>query len=108
MAGMDPSVYRPLSDIETGQALSNAGMDASPTSKWGALGRVTQALAGTYISGGAQSELAKDDHRGKKSAAELWIKKQLAGVPSSQPRSMAPAPASQPLPAVQPIIPAQP
>lgn len=108
MAGMDPSVYRPLSDIDTGRALTQAGMDASPTSKWGALGRVAQALAGTYISGGAQSELAKTITEGKKSAAELWIKKQLALAPSAPPRSEMPAPGSRPQPAVQPNMPDQP
>lgn len=108
MAGMDPSVYRPLSELDTGRALTQAGMDASPTSKWGALGRVAQALAGTYISGGAQSELAKTITEGKKSAAELWIKKQLALAPSAPPRSEMPAPGSRPQPAVQPNVPDQP
>src|SRR6202007_3339030 len=86
--GMDPGVYRPLSDIQTGDALQAQGMDASPTSGWGALGRLAQALAGTYLSSSATSDLAKTIGAGKKSAEDQLmpaIEASQRPVPSAAP-----------------------
>lgn len=88
MAGMDPNIYRPLQDIQRGDALSEAGMDGSPTSKWGAIGRLAQALSGSYITNSATSDLAKAI-TGNKSAAREREDAMLAGLgqqPSTAPQ----------------------
>lgn len=91
LAGMDPNVYRNLQDIQTGEALSQQGMDSSPTSKWGAWGRLANALAGSYLTNSATSDLAKTIAAGKKSAADLWLQKAAANMPQ-----VASAPQEQP------------
>jgi len=105
MQGMDPGVYRPLSDIQTGDALIQQGMDSSPTSKWGALGRLAQALAGTYLSNSATSDLAKTIGAGRKSAQDQLmaaIEASQRPVPSAAPQSAPVAPpVQQPTPPVQ-------
>ncbi len=90
--GMDPGVYRPLSDIQTGDALQAQGMDASPTSGWGALGRLAQALAGTYLSSSATSDLAKTVAAGKKS---VWDDLQSQIIQAQQGARSAPSGAPQ-------------
>jgi len=111
--GMDPGVYRPLSDIQTGSALQAQGMDASPTSKWGALGRLAQSLAGTYLSSSATSDLAKTIGAGKKSAQDQLmaaIEAQNARpVPQASPQT-APLtpPVQQPTAAPVPVEPGSP
>jgi hypothetical protein len=106
--GLDPSVYQPLQQLETGDALTQAGMDASPTSKWGALGRVAQALSGSYLTNTSRSKLADTIAGGKKQAMEdlMSALQPRAAVPSALPQSAAPrpmaqAPTGQPMPAVQ-------
>ena len=42
LQGLDPGIYRPLADIRQGEALQAVGQDASPTSKWGAIGRLNE------------------------------------------------------------------
>jgi spore germination cell wall hydrolase CwlJ-like protein len=95
MAGMDPNVYRPLSDIQRGNAMAEAGMDSSPTTGWGAIGRLAQALSGSYISNSASSELARTIAGGKKSATEQLMEalqgSKTAAIPTAPP-SMAQAP----------------
>src|ERR1700761_7599830 len=71
--GLDPGVYRPLSDIRQGEALQAVGQDASPTSKWGALGRLANAAAGTYLANSATSDLAKTIASGKRSAQDQLL-----------------------------------
>jgi hypothetical protein len=110
--GLDPGVYQPLQQLETGDALTQAGMDASPTSKWGALGRVAQALSGSYLTNTSRSKLADTIAGGKKQAMEdlMAALQPQAAVPnalpqSAAPRSMAQAPVGRPQPAVQPAPP---
>lgn len=98
LQGMDPGVYRPLSDLDTGNALAAQGMDSSPTSKWGALGRLAQALSGAYLTNSATSDLAKTIGAGKKSAADLWIQRQ---TPAAPPQSAPLAPPVQTVPGPQ-------
>lgn len=104
--GLDPGVYRPLSDIRQGEALQAVGQDASPTSKWGALGRLANAAAGTYLANSATSDLAKTIAGGKKSAFEqalAAVTAQGAPVPSAAPAQAAP-PATPVAPAMQPPV----
>lgn len=94
---MDPNVYRPLADIQQGQAMQEVGMDSSPTSKWGAIGRLANALAGTYISNSSTSDLAKTIAGGKKSATDQLmaaLQSQKAPVPMAPPAMSPGMPAS--------------
>lgn len=103
MQGMDPGVYRPLSDIQTGDALISNGLDSSPTSGWGALGRLAQALAGTYLSSSATSDLAKTIGAGKKAAQDQL----MAAIEASQRPVPSATPQTAPLtPPVQQATPA--
>ena len=105
LAGMDPKTYRSLQDMQTGEALSQQSMDASPTSKWGAYGRLAQALAGSYLSNSASTDLAKTIAEGKKSAADLWLQKAAPAVPSGAPSlSAVPHASSTVQPGVQPDV----
>lgn len=106
MQGMDPKVYRPLSDIQQGDALQQAGLDASPTSKWGAIGRLAQALSGSYITNSATSDLAKAITGNKAAAREnedamLASLRQQPAPPESAP-AMSVSPANAPRAPVQP------
>src|SRR3954453_7437814 len=88
LAGMDPNIYGSLQRMQTGQQLSEQGMDASPTTKLGAVARLAQALAGSYVSNGATSDLAKTIAGGKKSATDQLmeaLQSQRAAVPSAPP-----------------------
>lgn len=98
LAGMDPNIYRPLSDISQGDALTQQGMDSSPTSKWGAIGRLAQALSGGYISNSATSDLAKA-LTGNKAAARERENSMLASLgpqPEAAPPIAPPAPTARP------------
>jgi hypothetical protein len=83
LQGMDPKTYRSLSDIDAGNELTKAGMDSSPTTGWGAAGRLAQALAGTYLQNSATSDLAKTIAGGKKSAADDLLAAIQASTPAS-------------------------
>lgn len=110
--GLDPGVYQPLSNIRQGEALQAVGQDASPTSKWGALGRLANAAAGTYLANSATSDLARTIAGGKKSAQDQLLAaieaQQNAAKPAPVPMA-APAQAAPPTaplqPAVQPSVP---
>lgn len=107
LAGMDPNVYRPLGDMQTGNELFAQGSDSSPTSKWGAIGRLAQALSGTYLQNSATSDLARTIAGGKKSATDQLMaaleaqQQRPATVPSSAP-AMTPSPAASP---AAPVVP---
>lgn len=101
LQGMDPSTYRNIQDIQNGEEYLKAGQDASPTTKWGAAGRLANALAGTYIQNSATSDLAKTIANGKKSAADLWLAKQIPAAPPAAPN----IPPSAPTPGLQPNVP---
>lgn len=106
LAGMDPSVIRNIQNIENGEQYLKTGMDASPTTSWGAIGRLANALAGAYIENSSASELAKSIAEGKKSAADLWMPKTgslSASVPAAPP-ALAPTsnPGAAPPPSLAP------
>lgn len=104
LQGMDPNIYRPLGYMQTGNELFQQGSDSSPTSKWGAVGRLAQALSGTYLQNSATSDLAKTIAGGKKSATDQLmaaLESQKAAVPSNAP-AMAPSVST---PNVQPNVP---
>lgn len=100
LAGMDPNIYGSLQRMQTGQQLSEQGMDSSPTTKLGAVARLAQALSGSYVSNGATSDLAKTIAGGKKSYADS-LAAQLAQSPGAVP-SAARAVASIAQPAAAP------
>lgn len=100
LAGMDPNIYGSLQRMQTGQQLSEQGMDSSPTTKLGAVARLAQALSGSYVSNGATSDLAKTIAGGKKSYADS-LAAQLAQSPGAVP-SAAPAVAQVAQPAATP------
>src|SRR6185312_13614727 len=103
LAGMDPSTYRNIADIQNGQEYLKAGMDASPTTKWGAIGRLANALAGSYIENSSISDLGKSVAAGKKAASDQL----LAAIQAQQNPTPTP-PLSPPTiahPAVQPDVP---
>lgn len=108
--GLDPGVYRPLSDIRQGEALQAIGQDASPTTKWGALGRLANAAAGTYLANSATSDLAKTIASGKQSARDQLLaaieasQAKPAPVPAALPAQAAPAPSSPPTAPLQPAL----
>lgn len=109
--GLDPGVYQPLSNIRQGEALQAVGQDASPTSKWGALGRLANAAAGTYLSNSGTSDLAKTLAAGKRSLYDDVLKTLSANQGVTAPVPMAApaqaAPPTAPLqPSVQPSVPA--
>lgn len=114
LAGMDPNVYRPLADIQQGNAMQEVGMDASPTSKWGAIGRLANALAGTYISNSSTSDLAKTIAGGKKSAQDQLLaalEAQKPSVPTAPPQmnpGMRAIPSADASPPLQPDVPPAP
>lgn len=90
LQGMDPNIYRPLQDMQQGDAMSQVGLDASPTTKWGAIGRLANALAGSYVTNSATSDLAKAITGNKASAKEkeeemLTGLQQNAAVPQAAP-----------------------
>lgn len=98
---MDPNIYGSLQRMRTGDQLSEQSMDSSPTSKWGAAGRLAQALAGSYISNSSASDLAKTIAGGKRSYADelaAQLAKSQSPVPSAAPAlapsAAAPAPAA--------------
>lgn len=98
LQGMDPNVFRPLGYMKTGDELFQQGSDSSPTSKWGAIGRLAQALSGTYLQNSATSDLAKTIAGGKKSASDLWLQKQSGPVPSAAPAMTPTAGVASPVP----------
>lgn len=104
LQGMDPGTYRSLGDIEQGNALQAIGQDASPTSKWGALGRLANAGVGSWISNSATSDLARTIAGGKKSAQDQL----LAAIEASQASKAAPVPSAPPAQAAPPTAPLQP
>ena len=53
----DPSVMAAMPRVQLAQAMMQEGMSGTPTSKWGAFGRVGQALAGNYMFGEANQGL---------------------------------------------------
>lgn len=84
LLGMDPNIYRNIQDIQNGQDYLKTGMDASPTTGWGAVGRLGNALAGSYIQNSASSDLAKTLSAGKQ-AAQDRDERTLAGLmPAAQ------------------------
>jgi hypothetical protein len=109
LQGLDPGTYRSLSDIQQGNALQQVGQDASPTSKWGAIGRLANAAAGTYLSNSATSDLAKTIAGGKKSAQDQLLAAieaqsaaaRPAAVPMAAPAQVAPSPVAAPVAAAQ-------
>lgn len=102
MQGMDPGIYRPLGYMQTGNELFQQGSDSSPTSKWGAIGRLAQALSGTYLQNSATSDLAKTIAGGKKQSLDDILSaiggraSTPAAIPTAPPAltSAAPAPSS--------------
>ncbi len=81
---LDPAAYGGLQNIQLGQGLLQSGLDATPTTGWGALGRLAQTLAGSYLTNSGQSDLAKAVTAGRKSAnADLMAA--LGGRPMLQP-----------------------
>lgn len=103
LQGMDPNIYRSLGNIQQGNAMQEAGMDATPTSKWGAIGRLANALAGSYISNSSTSDLAKTIAGGKRTAADQLMEamqSQKRAVPTS-------APAVAPVAPAVPAVPSQ-
>lgn len=104
MQGMDPNVYRPLSDISQGNAMLEQGLDASPTSKWGAIARLANAGVGTWLSNSATSDLAKTIAGGKKKSMEDILAAigggRAAAIPSAPPVMAPIAPASRSVPPV--------
>src|ERR1700748_2265830 len=96
LQGLDPGTYRALSDIDQGNALQQQGMDASPTSKWGALGRLANAAAGSYLSNSATSDLAKTIASGKKSAQDQLLAAIEAQSAAARPVAAATVPRSAP------------
>lgn len=105
LQGLDPGTYRSLSDIQQGNALQQIGQDASPTSKWGALGRLANAAAGTYLSSSATSDLAKTIAGGKKSAQDQLLAAIEAQSAAASPRS-SPVPMAAPAQAAPSPMPA--
>lgn len=111
LAGIDPNVYRPLADIQQGDAMQEIGRDASPTSKWGAIGRLANALAGSYISNSSTSDLAKTIAGGKKSAQQQLLEALGGGgssIPTAPPQmspGMRAVPSSSATTALQPDVP---
>lgn len=111
LQGMDPNVYRPLSDISQGDALFQAGNDGSPTSKWGAIGRLASALSGTYLQNSATSDLAKTIANGKKKSLDDILASigggRTAPIPTAPPAMTSAVPAapaaSAPAPAAAPV-----
>jgi hypothetical protein len=97
LQGMDPNVYRSLNYLQQGDELSKASIDSSPTSKWGAIGRLAQALSGTYLQNSATSDLAKTIAGGKKSATDQLMEalqsQKTAAVPTAPPAMAPSAPA---------------
>src|ERR1019366_4039708 len=53
----DPSVMAAMPRVQLAQAMMQEGMSGTPTSKWGAFGRVGQDLAGNYMFGEANQGL---------------------------------------------------
>ena len=103
LQGMDPNTYRPLGYMQTGNELFTQGSDSSPTSKWGAIGRLAQALSGSYLTNSSTSDLARTIAGGKKSAtdqlmAAIEAQQRPAAIPSAPPVMMpsSPAPAAPP------------
>lgn len=109
LQGMDPSTYRNIQDIQNGEDYLKVGQDASPTTKWGAVGRLANALAGSYIQNSATSDLAKTIAGGKKSAQDQLMaaleSQQKPSVPSAPPAVSPGIPPSAPTPGLQPNVP---
>lgn len=59
MLGVDPDLMAANSDAQLGAAMQRGGMDTSPAYLGTALGRLGQALAGTYVKRSALSDLGK-------------------------------------------------
>lgn len=100
LAGMDPNTYRALSDIPQGQAMLEQGIDSSPTSKWGAIARLANAAAGTYITNKSVSDLAKTVAAGKQASTDALlsaIQAQRAPMAASQSAPQNYAPPSSPM-----------
>lgn len=115
LAGMDPSTYRNIQDIQNGEDYLKVGQDASPTTKMGAVGRLANALAGAYIQNSSISDLAKATAAGKKQSLDDILAavspKAATAIPSAPP-ALAPtapaAPPAQPQASVSPPVPVDP
>src|ERR1019366_4868001 len=53
----DPAVMAAMPRLQMAQAMMQQGLSDAPTSKWGAFGRLGQALAGNYMFGQANTGL---------------------------------------------------
>jgi hypothetical protein len=102
LAGMDPSVIKNIQNIENGEQYLKTGMDASPTTGWGAVGRLANALAGSYIENSSASDLAKSIASGKKSASDQLFAALEPQHPSTPVPSAPPALAPTPNPGAAP------
>lgn len=90
---MDPRVFGLVQNADTGNDLLKQGLDSSPTSGWGALGRLAQTLAGSYLTGNATSDLAKAITGGRKQAQDD-LTAAIGGGSGASPAAAAPAPSS--------------
>src|SRR6185437_9387347 len=104
LAGMDPATFRDIQDIQDGGNYLKTGMDASPTTGWGAIGRLANALAGSYIQNSSASDLAKTIAGGKKAAADQLMAA-LTPASSSIPSAPPAISRSTSTPTLQPDIP---
>ena len=107
LAGMDPSVVRNIQNIENGDNYLKMGMDASPTTSWGAIGRLANALAGSYIQNSSASDLAKSLAAGKKQSlddllAGAGIHPASTTIPSAPPALAPSNPGAAPSPSLAP------
>lgn len=66
---LDPAAYGGLQNVELGNSLLQSGLDATPTSGWGALGRLASTLAGTHLASQGQTSLRDAITAGRKSAS---------------------------------------
>jgi len=66
---IDPTAYSGLQNVELGNALLQSGLDASPTTGWGALGRLASTLAGTYLNNSGSTDLKNAVAQGRKNAS---------------------------------------
>lgn len=86
--GLDPAAYGGLQNVELGNALLQQGLDASPTTGWGALGRLASTLAGSHLSSTGQTSLRDAIASGRKSASSDLM---AALTPQSKPSTVVPS-----------------
>src|SRR5262245_1923021 len=67
--GLDPRLYGQLQNADLGGEMIRQGIDSSPTSGWGALGRLAQTLAGTYLNNQAISGVGDSITKGRNQAS---------------------------------------